>query len=158
MAEVARDLVRLVTPQKALRGVTLVVEVDDGTVPVAPVALSAAKLTQVLLNLVMNAAHAIGASETSAASELTGRIVVRARTVDGRTRIEVEDDGPGVPPELRDRLFEPFVTSKPAGEGTGLGLAVCRALVDAAGGALTVEDVAPHGARFVIDLPGPPTR
>jgi signal transduction histidine kinase len=154
VGEVARDLVRLVTPQKALRGVTLDLEVDERTAPVASGALSAAKLTQVLLNLVMNAAHAIGASETNGAGEPTGRIVVRARTVDGRTRIEVEDDGPGVPPELRDRLFEPFVTSKPAGEGTGLGLAVCRALVDAAGGTLTVSDVAPHGARFVIELPG----
>jgi two-component system NtrC family sensor kinase len=150
IGEVARDLVRLVTPQKALRGVTLDLEVDERT---AAVALPAAKLTQLLLNLVMNAAHAIGASATSEASETTGRIVVRARTTDGRTRLEVEDDGPGVPAELRDRLFEPFVTSKPAGEGTGLGLAVCRALVDAAGGSILVEDVAPHGARFVIDLP-----
>ena len=156
VGEVVRDLVRLVTPQKALRGVTLDLEVDERTAPVTVVALSAAKLTQVLLNLVMNAAHAIGASvasEASATGEPSGRIVVRARSVEGRTRIEVEDDGPGVPAELRDRLFEPFVTSKPAGEGTGLGLAVCRAVVDAAGGAILVEDVEPRGARFVIDLP-----
>jgi two-component system NtrC family sensor kinase len=148
--EVASDLVRLVTPQKALRDVSLSLDVAPGTMAVT---LPAAKLTQVLLNLVMNAAHAIGARGGS------GRIVVRARADGGRTRIEVEDDGPGVPAELRDRLFEPFVTSKPAGEGTGLGLAVCRALVDSAGGTLTVTDVEPHGARFVIDLPDvEPTR
>ena len=156
VGEVARDLVRLVTPQKALRDVTLALDVDEH---VPPVALPAAKLTQVLLNLVMNAAQAIGASGAgeSSASEPSGRILVRARTTGGRTCIEVEDDGPGVPPELRDRVFEPFVTSKPAGEGTGLGLAVCRALVESVGGTLTVADVVPRGARFVIDLPTSPT-
>ena len=143
--EVTRDLVRLVTPQKTLREVSLELEVAPG---VTTTTMSAAKLTQVLLNLVMNAAQSIHVG-----GERAGRIVIRARG-EGSVRIEVEDDGPGVPTDLRDRLFEPFVTSKPAGEGTGLGLAVCRALVESAGGTLTAHDVTPRGARFVIELPG----
>jgi signal transduction histidine kinase len=88
-------------------------------------------------------------------------------------RLEVEDDGPGIAPDVRDKLFEPFVTTKPVGEGTGLGLAVCRGLVEAVGGTITVDPNAVElagetagevagvgaaksvrkGARFVIELP-----
>ena len=62
-------------------------------------------------------------------------------------RIEVEDDGPGVAPAVRDRLFEPFVTTKDVGEGTGLGLAVCRGLVESAGGEIWRRRRATRGAR-----------
>jgi two-component system NtrC family sensor kinase len=69
----------------------------------------------------------------------------------------VEDDGPGVAPEVRDKLFEPFVTTKRVGEGTGLGLAVCRGLVEAVGGTIAVEPGGGGGgARFVVELPAEP--
>ncbi len=76
-------------------------------------------------------------------------------------RVEVEDDGPGHRARGGDRLFEPFVTTKPVGQGTGLGLAVCRGLVEAAGGTIGVEaggapGEPPRGARFVIELPAAP--
>ena len=71
--------------------------------------------------------------------------------------IAVEDRGPGVPPELRARIFEPFArgraTDRTAGSGLGLGLAICRRIVDGHGGTIDVEDRAGGGARFVVRLP-----
>jgi signal transduction histidine kinase len=78
-------------------------------------------------------------------------------SAEGRVQIAVEDNGPGIPADIRPHLFEPFVTSKPAGEGTGLGLAVCRGLVEAGGGSLTAEESPLGGARFVVELPAEPS-
>ena len=127
---VIADVVALVRPQKDFRGVKVEVDVD-GT---PPVGLPAPRLTQVLLNLVLNA----GASVATARPE-GGRVTVRARAEGRRVRIEVEDDGPGVDPAVRNRLFEPFVTTKEVGDGTGLGLAVCRGLVESVGGEVAVD-------------------
>ena len=105
-----------------------------------------------LLNLVLNAGAAIASARRRG----------RSRSRSGRapcppiaSRIEVEDDGPGIAPEIRDRLFEPFVTTKPVGEGTGLGLAVCRGLVESAGGEIGVDPSFDGGARFYVVLPSP---
>ena len=68
-------------------------------------------------------------------------------------RLSVEDDGPGIDPKVRDRLFEPFVTTKEVGKGTGLGLAVCRGLVESVGGSIGLDASVTRGARFVVDLP-----
>ncbi|HEU4731922.1 MAG TPA: HAMP domain-containing sensor histidine kinase [Kofleriaceae bacterium] len=74
-------------------------------------------------------------------------------------QIIVEDRGPGVPPELRTRIFEPFArgqkTDRTAGSGLGLGLAICRRIVDGHGGTITAGDRAGGGARFVVQLPLP---
>ena len=64
----------------------------------------------------------------------------------------MEDNGGGVDDAIVDELFEPFVTTKDVGDGTGLGLAVCRGLVEAAGGSIELED-GESGARFVVRLP-----
>ena len=144
---VVDDVVALVRPQRHFREVRLETE-PAGALEVA---LPASKLTQVLLNLVLNAGAAIVAAKRE-----TGRVAVRARAQDGaRVRIEVEDDGPGVSPEVRDRLFEPFVTTKPVGEGTGLGLAVCRGLVESVGGEIGLDRSYEGGARFYVVLPAP---
>jgi two-component system NtrC family sensor kinase len=144
LRSVVDDVVALVKPQKDFRNVK--VEVDADGVP--PVGLPAPRLTQVLLNLVLNA----GASVASAKTE-GGRVTVRARREGQRVRVEVEDDGPGVDPSVRDRLFEPFVTTKEVGEGTGLGLAVCRGLVESVGGEVALDASYTAGARFVVVLP-----
>jgi two-component system NtrC family sensor kinase len=144
---VVDDVAALVRPQKLFRAV----RVDTSVTPALEVALPAPRLTQVLLNLVLNAGAAIGAANRDA-----GRIVIRARTASAtHARIEVEDDGPGVSPTVRDRLFEPFVTTKEVGEGTGLGLAVCRGLVESAGGEIGVDPSYVAGARFYVLLPRP---
>ncbi|WP_437316422.1 ATP-binding protein [Sorangium sp. So ce385] len=144
VAEALEDVVSLVSPQKAFRAVELVRDVAPD---VPPVQLSHGRLVQVLLNLLLNAADAV--------PRAGGRVWVRAsRAAGGGARIEVEDNGPGIAEAVRETLFEPFITTKEVGEGTGLGLAVCRGLVEAAGGAIGVEAGAEGGARFVVQLPG----
>lgn len=141
--EALDDVVALVTPQKSLHGVTLTTDVS----PELPlVALTHERLVQVLLNLVLNAADAVPAQG--------GTIAVRAsKGANGRVHVEVEDNGPGIAPSVRAKLFEPFVTTKEVGTGTGLGLAVCRGLVEAAGGMILAEESPGGGARFVLEVP-----
>ncbi len=141
VAAAVRDTVALVTPQRSARQVEIVTELQSN-LPL--VALSKEHLVQVLLNLLLNAADAC---------EAGGRIQVGARHADGRVRLCVTDTGPGVDPAIVPRLFEPFVTTKEVGKGTGLGLAVCRGLVEAAGGTIQLQAAHEGGARFVIDLP-----
>jgi two-component system NtrC family sensor kinase len=67
--------------------------------------------------------------------------------------IEVADTGPGIPPEIREKIFQPFFTTKPAGEGTGLGLSLCRNVVEEHKGTLALESEPGPGARFTVTLP-----
>jgi signal transduction histidine kinase len=135
------DTVALVRPQKSLEEVELAVDVFPD---LPPVALCREHMVQIVLNLVLNAADAMGPG---------GTITLRARPSSGGVRLEVEDTGPGVEPSVRDHLFEPFVTTKDVGKGTGLGLAVCRGLIEAAGGTIALDEEYQHGARFVVELP-----
>jgi len=98
----------------------------------------------VVLNLLLNATDAI---------EGEGTIEIAIEEADGEVVLAVSDTGPGIAQEVRDRLFEPFVTTKRAGAGTGLGLAVCWTIVDRLGGTIVAEDAARGGARFVVRLP-----
>src|SRR5690606_18418905 len=109
------------------------------------------RLLQVMVNLVQNAVDAVkdGGSE----------VVVKARRSSGSLEIRVEDDGPGLSPEIEGRLFEPFATTKPPGEGTGLGLYASHMLVETLGGML---ELAPRPSRgtiarvtFPLVAPGP---
>ena len=70
--------------------------------------------------------------------------------------ILIEDDGPGIPPEVSARLFEPFFTTKPSGKGTGLGLALSREFVDHMGGCISVRTAVGKGACFTVKLPRHP--
>ncbi len=139
--EVFDDVVSLVKPQKELRDVTIAVDVDLGL----SVELGASRLTQVILNLVLNAAGALAGQ--------AGTVRLRARKDGAFARIEIEDTGPGVPAHMREAIFEPFVSTKAAGEGTGLGLSVCRGIVAGAHGTITVDETYDRGARFVVELP-----
>ena len=103
-------------------------------------------LSQVLVNLLLNAAQAMSGR---------GRIVVRTEQREGLGRVVVEDEGPGLSAQVKARLFEPFFTTKAAGKGTGLGLAVSRHLLSQFEGALEVGDRPGGGARFTIALPIP---
>jgi signal transduction histidine kinase len=135
------DVAALVLPHPALRDVELALDVHSG---LDAVVLGREPLVQVVLNLVLNAADAVGPG---------GHVKVTAEPAPGGVRLTVEDDGPGVAASVRDRLFEPFVTTKEVGKGTGLGLAVCRGLVEAAGGTIALDPKVERGARFVLLLP-----
>jgi PAS domain S-box-containing protein len=107
--------------------------------PVPRVVADDGRLTQVFINLLVNAAHAIPAGRS-----LDHRITVRTRTDDrGCAVIEVEDTGIGIPADLQSRVFDPFFTTKGVGEGTGLGLSICHGIVSGLGGQISIE---PGGA------------
>lgn len=102
------------------------------------------KLYQVVLNLLLNAADAAGEN---------GRVALRAYEYEGDYCLQVADNGPGVPPELREKIFELFFTTKPPGKGHGIGLATCRSIVERHGGRLEVMTSEWGGAAFVVRFP-----
>jgi two-component system NtrC family sensor kinase len=125
--------------------------------PQATAAIQPLALQQVFANLLLNAGRALRGRG--------GEIAITAKsTEDARVLVRISDDGPGIPPEISDSLFDPFV-SAPTGNdhheaarssekpGSGLGLAVCRRLVESAGGTITVDSAPGRGATFTIDLP-----
>lgn len=113
------------------------------------------QLTQVLVNLVANACHAARARAEAEGGAAAAVRVSSARLGADEVRVEVEDNGAGIAPEVMERLFEPYVTNKRG--GTGLGLAVAYRIVTEHGGALTA-DTGAWGTRFTVRLPraGPP--
>jgi len=108
------------------------------------------QIQQVFMNLMINASQAMAQAKTS-----NRKIYVRVRSVgDGQdVAVEIQDTGPGIPPDLLDRVFEPFFTTKPEGIGTGLGLSVCQAIVSKHGGTITVRSRPGEGATFTVTLP-----
>jgi PAS domain S-box-containing protein len=119
---------------------------DFGELP--PIAASEGKLSQVFLNLLVNACHAIAEGDPA-----NNRIVVRTWAEAGQLFAEVSDTGSGIPPENIERIFEPFFTTKGIGVGSGLGLAMCRTIIEQLGGRLSVESELGKGSRFQIRLP-----
>lgn len=126
-----------------LRAHAKVERVDASELPKA--AGDGVRLAQVLLNLLTNAVQAFG--------ERHGRIRIHTLTAGGVVRIEVADDGPGVPPEVRERLFQPFVTSKDVSDNSGLGLYVSKQIIDSMNGRIGLDPIAPSGTRAWIELP-----
>ena len=144
IAVVLEHVGALLTPQEKLRGVTLSLpQIPNGTVHVA---VEGSALTQVLLNLLLNAADAV---------KNRGHIRVSFHARENqRVELQLEDSGPGIPEDARQRIFEPFYTTKAPGRGTGLGLAVCERIIDHAGGDIVVgQSAALGGASFVVRLP-----
>jgi PAS domain S-box-containing protein len=106
------------------------------------------RLAQVFLNLIVNAAHAV-----RAAGRERGTVHIEtARDIWGRVVVKVSDNGTGIDPEMMPRIFDAFVTTKRAGEGTGLGLYLSRSIVNALGGEIHAESELGRGSTFVVTL------
>ena len=101
-------------------------------------------LNQVFMNLLMNACDAM---------ESRGRITIRTRSEPGGVVLEFEDNGPGMPPEVMERIFEPFYTTKPVGKGTGLGLSLSHGIIERHGGSMEVRSQPGRGTCFTLRLP-----
>jgi C4-dicarboxylate-specific signal transduction histidine kinase len=132
--------------QRRLLELGVALQVDDQAT--RPVSAVFAELQQVLLNFVINAEQAVQPNPSG-----SRRIVVRTRDAGDRVRLEVEDSGPGVSPDDESKLFQPFFTTKPVGEGTGLGLSVSYGIVKSYGGTIGYERGAGGGAMFYFELP-----
>jgi signal transduction histidine kinase len=138
LVEVAERALRLVSNE-----LKYVANVEQELAPVPRVFGNASQLSQVVVNLLMNAVQAI---------EREGRITVRTRLAGRDVVLEVADDGSGIPRHVLPRIFDPFFTTKPPGRGTGLGLPVSLGIVERHGGHLQVESEEGKGALFRVVL------
>src|SRR5205809_389091 len=107
------------------------------------------ELQQVVINLVTNAEYVVRGRKPAI-------VQLRTQAREGWVRLTVDDSGPGVPREIRGRIFDPYFTTKGPDEGTGLGLAICQRVVTEVGGKIWIEDSELGGARFVVELPAAP--
>lgn len=139
--DIARHVWSLLGPEAEARGIQFTLDAADST---PRIRADAGKLTQAVLNLVINALQAV---------ERNGRVELRVRgsEADGGVVIEVRDTGPGVPAEKQSALFEPFFSTKP--EGSGLGLWIVQQIVTAHGGLVQADPPPGGGALFRIVLP-----
>jgi cell cycle sensor histidine kinase DivJ len=126
--------------QASTRGVILRAEVE----PLPNAVLDELALTRILNNLVGNALRY---------GEAGSAVVISAGLEDGWLRVEVGDSGPGIAPEQRAQIGQPFMNAKRTHGGAGLGLFIVRSLVDAHGGSLTTVSEAGKGTRFIVRLP-----
>ena len=133
----ARDLM---AEEAARRRVRMEIDVESN---LPPVALDRVQIQQVLINLIRNGMDAM---DSAAGDRVLG---MRVRRMEDAVQTEVSDRGPGI--EFPDRIFEPFFTTKE--HGMGMGLAICRSIVESHGGRLWVERNEPHGATFIFTLP-----
>ena len=131
-----------------------VAEMDIDLEPDLPATLCLpSELNQVFLNIIVNAAHAIGEATDDGANG-RGRISIQTRSEGDRNVIRISDTGAGIPEEARGRIFDPFFTTKGVGKGTGQGLAIARSVVvDKHGGTIDFETETGKGTTFVIRLP-----
>lgn len=127
----------------ALAGITI----ERAYAQARPVLIADGKLTQVALNLLVNASHAIRAAGGG------GRIRVRVWSEGATTSFAITDTGVGIPAADLPRVFDPFFSTKPVGEGIGLGLATAQSIIAGASGTITVESQPGAGATFTVTLP-----
>ncbi|HEY8494898.1 MAG TPA: ATP-binding protein [Myxococcota bacterium] len=146
LSEVVRSVLPMVERECEGR-----VRIETSLAPCAPVRGSARLLGQVVLNLVWNAIHAAG----STGDDSEPRVELTTRTSDGTAELCVADNGPGIPAELIEQIFDPADASRALGQGTGLGLALVRLIVQRHGGQLRAENDA-FGARVRVLLPARP--
>jgi two-component system NtrC family sensor kinase len=140
--QIARAVADLRSHALANKDIALDLELHPG---VLAVLVNREEIQQVVLNLVLNAEHAIG--------DRPGRIVIRTSAGGHAHTLEVMDDGPGISVELRGRVFEPFFTTKEVGQGTGLGLSLGLGIATAHGGSLELCPPQARGACFKLTLP-----
>lgn len=142
LSEVVDDVLQRLAPQLAYRKITVETALDES---VPAVQLDPSRFRQALMNVVVNAADAMPAG---------GALSIAVRMAGGRIVLEVCDDGIGVDPSVRSRIFEPFVSTKR--DGVGLGLVNAKAVVESHGGRINLAPREPRGTRVVISLPAAP--
>lgn len=140
-----RKTVDLVAHECRKHNVTL--EKQLGKIPL--IRINVGQIQQVMLNLIKNAIDSISHQKPEGFITVSSSVTADAKAI----RVEVTDDGPGVAPENQAQLFEPFFTTKPSGLGTGLGLSMCRRLIEMHGGKIGCQSAPDSGATFWFELP-----
>ena len=146
---VIRIVERIVHGDANLHRVTVHLDLSSD---VRPVKGDSVQLQQVILNLMLNAFSAMSGTGLDGAR----RVVVRTHSIDtSNVLVEVQDSGPGIAAEELESIFEPFITSKP--EGLGMGLSICRSIIERHGGKISAANNPDRGATFSITLPVTPS-
>ncbi|UGQ47954.1 sensor histidine kinase [Massilia endophytica] len=148
ISECVRTTVNLVRTQFADRVDIECVFADDPMLACRP-----AQLNQVFMNLIINACQAITASQSATGQPARGHVRIASAKEGEVLRVAVEDNGPGLAPDVAARVFDPFFTTKPVGVGMGLGLSISLGIVEQHGGTLEAESLSGQGCRFVVRLP-----
>jgi signal transduction histidine kinase len=107
----------------------------------------------VILNLINNAIYAVTEKKKQISDGYAPTVSVSTRKANGKIEIRVKDNGNGIPPKVLDKIFQPFFTTKPTGQGTGLGLSLSYDVIKAHGGEIKVETKEGEGTEFIIYLP-----
>jgi len=137
------EILPFLEKQARLANVTIHRDYQEG---LSKVPIEELQLQEIFINLITNAVQALESQEK-------GNIWLTTREDDGRVTILVRDDGEGIVDSVRDRLFDPFTTTKPTGVGTGLGLSICYGIIKRHDGEIRVSSVPGEGATFIVDLP-----
>lgn len=145
MKKTIESTLLIIGNQLRMLRIELVTELEE----VPPFPYDAGQISQVLMNLLGNSRDALKTQEDR-------KIVVRLRGEKGGAIIEVEDNGPGLPEIVRKHLFQPFITTKPEGQGTGLGLSVCHGIIKNHDGDISVRSESGKGTTWSIFLPENP--
>lgn len=150
LAQVVHDAARFMRPVMTERSIHLHTNLPDR---VPTLSLPRVGVEQILVNALQNAADSIDAAREDG-NDAAGRIDIEIRRVENHLRLTVRDDGAGIDADIGARAFDAFRTSKPSGKGTGLGLFVCRQIMDEVGGAIALADNADGaGATLTLDFP-----
>ena len=118
-----------------------------GTIDIVP-----QDIGRVVLNLINNAFYAVDEKKKQQPEGYEPTVSVSTKKIGDKVEVKVKDNGNGIPPKVLDKIFQPFFTTKPTGQGTGLGLSLAYDIVKAHGGELKVETIEGEGAEFVIQL------
>ncbi|WP_299484354.1 ATP-binding protein [uncultured Roseibium sp.] len=143
LTESIRAAEKIVRPRFEETGVRLELDLPENELEVETAPL---RVEQILVNLLRNGADA-------AAAEGNGHVLLRASGAGREVRLQISDNGPGIPEDLRDRIFDPFFSTKTSSGGMGLGLAISMRLAEDLGGNLSVRANTPKGALFELTLP-----
>ncbi len=148
-----RSISAITAPGPRSPGFNVTLEKDfDDRAGMADVYLQ--EITRVLLNLISNGFYAAAKRKTAAGADYEPTLKASTRDLGARVEIRIRDNGTGIPEEVRAKMFNPFFTTKPAGEGTGLGLSLSHdIIVKQHGGTIEVETELGHFTEFVITLP-----
>ncbi len=108
---------------------------------------------RVILNLITNAFYVVDEKKKQQPTGYEPTVSVSTKKINGKVEVKVEDNGNGIPQKVLDKIFQPFFTTKPTGQGTGLGLSLSYDIIKAHGGELKVETKEGEGSEFIIVLP-----
>jgi signal transduction histidine kinase len=129
----------------------MVADLETDFAPLPAITCHGGQINQVVLNIVVNAAHAIADAIKDSGGR--GKITVKTAVADNHVVISIGDTGGGIPAHIRDSIFDPFFTTKEVGRGTGQGLSIARGVVKAHGGTLDFETELGKGTTFFVRLP-----